>query len=327
MAQLNFEHAAQSGRRYQKRTIWVTKFTGFTICVVLFVSVVTLAAVRLTRSSSGTAASSQSQIRYLGVYEPGSPDSYAGVEEFAKAVGRKPNLVVYYSVWEELFQEKFAETAFRHGATTIVQIEPFGISLADIAAGRYDSYLTSFADEVAAFRHTVIISFGHEMNGYWYSWGYTHTSPSVFIAAWRHVVNIFRQQGANNVKWLWQVNSLSPQISPPSEWWPGPQYVTWVGVSGYYYLPGDTFGYLFGPVVADVRLFTQDPVLIAETAAGPQAEQPRAIWNLFSGLRAQGDLGLVWFDQHSHGGLYHGEDWRLEDSRPALSAFRKALRG
>ena len=58
-----------------------------------------------------------------------------------------------------------------------MQIDPTNISLAKIADGGYDSYLLSFANAVAAFRHSVIISFGHEMNGYWYSWGY-HTSPA-----------------------------------------------------------------------------------------------------------------------------------------------------
>ena len=54
----------------------------------------------------------------------------------------------------------------------------------------------------------VIIGFGHEMNGYWYSWGYRHTSPAVFVAAWRHIVTVFRQQGADNVTWLWTVNII-----------------------------------------------------------------------------------------------------------------------
>jgi hypothetical protein len=284
-------------------------------------------AVKLSRSSSQVSASVQTPIRYLGVYEPGSPGSYTGVERFAQVVGRKPNLVVYYSVWDEKFQETFAEEAVSHGATPIIQIEPFGISLAKIAAGTYDPYLSSFADDVAAFGHNVVISFGHEMNGYWYSWGYHHTSPAIFIAAWRHVVTLFREHGADNVTWLWQVNSLSSQISPPAEWWPGSQYVSWVGVSGYYYLPGDSFAYIFGPVFVDIRQFTQDPVLIAETAVGPQAGQSRGIRDLFAGLRAQGDIGLVWFDQHSYGGVYKGEDWRLEDSRSALNTFRSALGG
>jgi hypothetical protein len=68
-------------------------------------------------------------------------------------------------------------------------------------------------------------------------------------------------------------------------------------------------------------------LLIAETAVGPQAGQSRGIKDLFAGLRTQNDLGLVWFDQHSYGGLYKGENWRLEESQVALSAFRNALKG
>jgi hypothetical protein len=40
---------------------------------------------------------------YLGVYEAGAPATYKPVEEFAKAVGRQPNLVGYYSGWAEPF--------------------------------------------------------------------------------------------------------------------------------------------------------------------------------------------------------------------------------
>ena len=76
------------------------------------------------------------------MYEPDAPRSYAGIDQFAQAVGRQPNLVSYYSGWGEQFQKAFAETAASHGAVTIVQIDPDHISLAKIAAGMYDSYLT-----------------------------------------------------------------------------------------------------------------------------------------------------------------------------------------
>lgn len=123
------------------------------------------------------------------------------------------------------------------------------------------------------------------------------------------------------------MNSSSSLTGPVGDWWPGSQYVTWVGVSGYYYLPGNKFDNVFNPVVADIRQFTQDPLLIAETAVGPEAGQPRGIKDLFDGLRLNNYIGLVWFDQHSTGGLYKGEDWRLEDSPDALRAFRSALKG
>ena len=67
--------------------------------------------------------------------------------------------------------------------------------------------------------------------------------------------------------------------------------------------------------------------LVAKTGVGPQAGQSRGIKNLFAGLRTEHYLGLVWFHQHSYGGLYKGENWRLEDSPSALAAFHIALKG
>jgi mannan endo-1,4-beta-mannosidase len=315
-----------------QRVTWVRSHAGLVACVAGAIALVlAVAIVRVSGVFSGNptpaAAADSKPITYLGVYEPGVPDSYTGVEQFAHTVGRQPNLVSYYSGWGEEFQENFAKTAASHGATTIVEIDPTNISMAKIAAGTYDSYLTKFANEVAAFRHQVIISFGHEMNGFWETWGYTHTPATAFVAAWRHIVDLFRHQGANNVTWLWQVNSSSSRTGPVRDWWPGSQYVTWVGVSGYYYVPGNTFDNVFNPVVSEIRQFTQEPLLIAETAVGPQAGQSRGIEDLFAGLRLQHDIGLVWFDQHSYGGLYKGEDWRLEGDPTAIKAFQSALKG
>jgi mannan endo-1,4-beta-mannosidase len=266
-------------------------------------------------------------VRYLGVYEPDSPKSYGQVNQFANVVGREPNLVGYYSGWNEPFQVGFAEQAARHGATVIVQMDPAHISLAKIAAGDYDYYLVPFADQVAVFGHRVVISFGHEMNGYWYTWGYHQTNPAVFVAAWKHIVTLFRQNGATNVTWLWQVNSLSSKTGPPRDWWPGSQYVDWVGVSGYYFTPGETFTYIFDPVVAEVRRLTNDPILIAETGVKqlPGQWQVIGINNLFAGIRAQHDIGLVWFDQDIPGTTYSGGNWRLEGNGAAASAFRTGV--
>ena len=45
--------------------------------------------------------------------------------------------------------------------------------------------------------HPVILSFGHETNGNWYSWAYRHASQqAAFVAAWRHIVSVFRTIGA-----------------------------------------------------------------------------------------------------------------------------------
>jgi mannan endo-1,4-beta-mannosidase len=201
-----------------------------------------------------------------------------------------------------------------------VQIDPTGVSITAIASGRYDAYLRSYASAVQAFGGRVILSFGPEMNGSWYAWGYRHTSPGAFVAAWRHVVTAFRRQGADNVTWLWTVNVIhSHGIPSPDRWWPGSSYVNWVGIDGYYLKPSWTFASLFGPTIKDIRALTLDRILISETSATPAAGQAAKIADLFAGVRAYGLLGFVWFDSKKR------NNWHLS-SPEALAAFRRGAR-
>ena len=259
---------------------------------------------------------------YLGVYADGVPASYGEVTAFTNATGARPDVVMYYSGWFVPFPVGFATTAANNGAAPLVQMDPDGISIAAIASGRYDGYLSSYAEAVRAYGHPVILSFGHEMNGDWYSWGYRHTSPAVFVAAWRHIVTVFRALGARNVTWLWTVNIINDtqrgRIPSPAPWWPGSSYVTWVGIDGYYLKPSWQFAPLFGPTIGAVRALTGDPILIAETGAVPAAGQPAKIADLFAGIRAYGLLGFVWFDSTNSIGQHFSIN-----SPAAIAAFRK----
>ena len=262
---------------------------------------------------------------YLGAFEPGSPPGYAAVTGFGQMAGRPPNLLGYYSGWAQPFDVAFAQTIRKHGVIPFVQIGPTHASIAAIAAGTYDEYLRAYADRVRDFGHAVVIGFGHEMNAPWYSWGYGHTPPATFVAAWRHIVTLFRGQGAENVTWLWTIQADEPGTGPVASWWPGARYVTWVGIDGYYYRHSDTFATVFGKTITQVRSFTGKPVLLSETAVGPEAGQFAKIQDLFHGMAKYKTLGLVWFDKPQHGGLYH-QDWRIEDNVQAEISFRLGVR-
>ena len=251
---------------------------------------------------------------YLGVYVPGVPDSSSAVPTFTRTTGVKPDLLVYYSGWREPFRASFAVAAAKEGAVPLVQIDPENVSLAAIASGKFDAYLSAYAVAVRSYRLPVILSFGHEMDGSWRSWGYGRTSPANFVAAWRHIVTLFRTLGAGNVTWLWTVNVIEEQggIPSPVPWWPGSAYVTWVGIDGYYTNSATTFAALFGSTIVTLRTLTSDPILIAETGAASTAGQPGRIADLYAGIRTYGLLGFAWFDAIGK------HDWRL--TGPAAAA-------
>ena len=300
---------------------------------IIMVAVVIIAAVALAggyilhKRSSGHTGPLPVQLpatagAYLGVYTKGLPDSYSGVSAFKSATQATPNMVMYYSGWYVPFPVQFATTVANNGAVPLVQMDPDKISVASIISGRYDGYLSAYAEAVRAYRHPVVMSFGHEMNGTWYSWGYRHTPPAMFVRAWRHIVTLFRALGAHNVTWMWTVNiinnSRGGKIPRPDPWWPGGSYVNWVGIDGYYLKPSWKFAPLFGPTITDVRKLTLDPVLVAETGAVPAAGQSAKITDLFAGIHQYALLGFVWFDSTNSAGQQFGIS-----TAAAADAFRK----
>jgi hypothetical protein len=308
--------------RARKRHRLVT-YVAFVVVAAVLIRVAFVVVGALSPHSVPPVHPTQS-VSYLGVYEPDAPGSYTSIDQFAQAIGRQPNIVPYYSHWLVPFDVRFATEAAEHGAVTLVQIAPRNVSLASIASGHYDAYLRSYALAVKAFGAPVILSFGHEMNGYWYSWGHRHTAAKVFVAAWRHVVTVFRDLEVRNVTWLWTVNIIGPNTPAPDPWWPGSSYVNWVGIDGYYRSPSTGFDSVFAPTIVDVREKTADPILIAETAAEPSEDQSAKIAELFAGVHTFGLLGFVWFDADDLSISVPGEiqDWRLS-SPVALAAFRR----
>jgi glycosyl hydrolase family 26 len=262
---------------------------------------------------------------YLGVFAHGVPQSYQPIEDFTRSVAHSVNIALYYSGWGEDFARNYADQAWRHGAVPMVQIDVYGGAFADIVAGKYDLRIRQFAAEVASFRHPVIIGFDPEMNGPWYSWGWHHEPTSLWIAAYRHYVNTFRDVGATNVTWLWTINRVGSDTGAIGKWWPGSKYVTWIGIDGYFYSHKDSFRRVFGTTIAQVRAITNAPILLSETAVGQLANQRKQIPELFAGVQSSGVLGFVWFDRAQHSGRTH-QDWRLEDSPKALTVFRQKVR-
>jgi mannan endo-1,4-beta-mannosidase len=273
---------------------------------------------RAARLAVGTTAGAG---RSVGVAATGFPPDAASLTAFSRATGADLAVVSYYAPFGSAFDASAACQVIRMHALPLIQLDPRNVSVAAIADGRYRGYLTRYAAAVRAFGGPVAISFGHEMNGNWYPWGYADTPPATFVRAWRAIHRAFTAARARNVTWVWTVNGIGPNAAVPlRDDWPGAGYVNWVGLDAYYRTPTSTFAGVFRRTLTDIRTVTGDPVLIAETAAAPSPSQAAQIRSLFTGVRrSPGVIGFVWFDINAK------EPWRIDNDPAALRAFRQGI--
>jgi len=129
-----------------------------------------------------------------------------------------------YIVWEPYDGSVFGESAYAGRSR-----------LGDIAAGRYDEQINTWARAAAADGRAIEITFGHEMNSDWYTWGYIKghngNTPQLYVAAFRHVHDLFDAAGADNVSFVWTINSTWRDDFSVA--FPGEQYVDRLGINGH----------------------------------------------------------------------------------------------
>ncbi|MDB6147487.1 MAG: hypothetical protein JWO45_1151 [Spartobacteria bacterium] len=114
-------------------------------------------------------------------------------------------------------------------------------TLSKIVAGEFDVDLRAWARAAKEFRSPIMIEWGTEPNGKWFSWngkwnGGPREGPKGYVQAYRHIVDVMRGEGADNLHWVWHVNWLD---EPEQKWnafenyFPGPDYCDWVALSAY----------------------------------------------------------------------------------------------
>jgi len=200
------------------------------------------------------------------------------VTTFEKQIGRKLDLDSHYYAWTDKFPSGLEQWDLQNGRTPIVSWK--AADLGSIASGAQDGLIRQRADDLKALGKPVFLRFAWEMNGNWYPWSGaqssdpgTHNGPAQYVAAWRHIHNVFAAQGANNVVWVWSPNNESVPADPwnaVGNYYPGDKYVDWVGVDGYNWGTSESwsswtsFTQLFSNFYD--KYSSSKPIMVAETA-------------------------------------------------------------
>jgi len=111
-------------------------------------------------------------------------------------------------------------------------------TLTALLRGKHDQYIQQYAQAAAAWKNKLYIRLFHEMNGNWTNWSYGVNGNTALQMkeAWIHVINIFRQEKATNVKFIWCPNVKAPVWTdnlPLDSIYPGDAYVDWIALDGY----------------------------------------------------------------------------------------------
>jgi hypothetical protein len=208
--------------------------------------------------------------------------------------------------------------------------------LANIINGSLDSYIRGFAEAARRWGHPFFLRLDWEMNGNWFPWaeGLNGNGPGEYIAAWRHVHDIFTSVGAVNASWVWcPYADPSGKFGRIGQLYPGDGYVDWTCMDGYNWAknpanphPWRSFDRIFSSTYRKLtqRIAPEKPIMLGELASTGQG-QAKATWirKMFRSLSTsyRRVRALIWFDQ-----VDRGVDWPLETSPAASRAFSTGLK-
>ncbi|MDX6604161.1 MAG: hypothetical protein QOF23_670 [Solirubrobacterales bacterium] len=207
--------------------------------------------------------------------------------------------------------------------------------LSDVIEGRYDTYIRSFATAAKNWGHPFFLRFDWEMNGNWFPWseGVNGNKSGEFVAAWRHVHDIFTSVGATNATWVWCPNvDWNNNVQSLASMYPGDAYVDWTGLDGYNWgtnpaQPGGwkTFDQIYRSTYRYIveSIAPSKPLMIGEVASSEYGGS-KATWirEMLTKVPAEYRKirALLWFDKFDS-----SMDWPIETSSGATAAFAEGI--
>ncbi len=327
------------------------------------------------RRTSHTPALPPAGYFYHGVYPGGKTDiesdiTFQDVRSYEQAAGKQVVWVYFSHNWFEGHAFPMTTATWIRDAGSIPyirlmlrsnaeEIVPDPVyTLQNILDGQFDADLHGWCAAAREFGTPLLAEYGTEVNGDWFPWngrwngggesqGYGDPTepdgPERFRDAYRHIIQICRDEGATNITWVFHVNAEDwPQTSWNAfeNYYPGDDWIDWVGVSIYAALtPMDDYWNAFGDEMDDAyarleAMAPDKPVIVAEFGApknnplGDQAAWARQALSDILAFRWPRVIAFSWWNEWwpNDDNPAHDTTMRLQNN-PYLAAVFQELVG
>ncbi len=242
---------------------------------------------------------------------------------FQSQINKKLAVVLWYIHWGDPFPVAEANIVAKNNSMPMLTWEPWlAKGLDPILAGEQEAYIKQFIQAAKDYGKPVLLRFAHEMNGNWYPWDGVHNSSEKYKKAWLYIYNVKQKLKADNILLIWCPNNRSLPNKPWNQiknYYPGDQYVDWVGMDGYNWGYGnnETFDQVFSDVYPELIKLCDKPIMIGEFAtAGNNQSKTKWFKNALEQLKTKySKVKLIcWFNINKE------RDWRVvPDFAPIFS--------
>ncbi len=207
--------------------------------------------------------------------------------------------------------------------------------LQGIAAGRFDAKIDNLAAKLGKLENDFYLRIGYEFDG-----PHNRYSPGVFVKAYQKIAQRMREE--NNIILVWHSYAMNPthQERDILEWYPGDEYVDWIGLSYFQVTDEGYHSSTNRARVIDIAERKGKPVMIGEASAIRYTARQKtlngdAYWNYWykpffdfiesnKQIRAVSIINVNWDSQKQHVVLGWG-DSRLNSDEVVLRKWREKL--
>jgi hypothetical protein len=245
----------------------------------------------------------------------------AAVDTLEQDLGRRLKIMNTYRRFEQLVGTSSDKELQAQGATLMVSWATGDNR--SILDGEHDRLIREQADAIRGMKRPILLRIRWEMDRP--NLRATMWSGADYIAAWKYIRNIFAQEKADNVSWVWCPTAEGFIRGDAPEFYPGDDQVDWTCVDVYAGKLFQPIGQLMGPFLQWAGQHPK-PIIIGEFGvAKAWGSTGRAAWlaDAERTFKANTQIKAIAYFESDPDGNGPTQQFQLTGDKPAFKAFAR----